>query len=50
MSAYRSSLFWSLKKEVSEKLPQGSLATGAELLVLPKASNSPESEANRRPC
>ena len=24
MSAYRSSLFWSLKKEVSEKLPQGS--------------------------
>ena len=22
MSAYRSSLFWSLKKEVSEKLPQ----------------------------
>ncbi len=26
MSAYRSSLFWSLEKEVSEKLPQGMTA------------------------
>ena len=30
MSAYRSSLFRSLKKEVSEKLPQGKSATRAE--------------------
>ena len=33
MSAYRSSLFWSLKKEVSEKLPQGSLAGGGQAFI-----------------
>ena len=35
MSAYRSSLFWSLKKEVSEKLPQGSLAVYVSLQAAP---------------
>ena len=33
MSAYRSSLFRSLKKEVSEKLPQGYLACGRQAFI-----------------